>query len=240
MPRNIMVTGASRGIGAALAHGVPHPGDRAWLVSRGRPTVLDVDDGVTRTWVQADLATDEAIPAIVGALEGGRLDVLIYNAGIWENTAWSAAYDFAEMDAAENQRILTVNLTAAVHALQALIPHLRQSDKGKIVLIGSVNGLPNATQNYVGYAASKFGLRGVAHALRDELRQDAIGVTIVNPGSVGTGVPYGDGLDAALSRYGTSNIPLADLVAVVRCAVELSVATVMKEIDLPAMDDTNV
>jgi len=74
MSRNIMVIGASRGLGAALAHGVPHPGDHTWLVSRGRPTVLDVDDDVTRTWVQADLATDEAIPAIVGALDGERLE----------------------------------------------------------------------------------------------------------------------------------------------------------------------
>jgi short-subunit dehydrogenase len=240
MTRNIMIIGASRGIGAAIAHGLPRPGDNVWLVSRGRPTVLDVEDGVTRTWVQADLTSDDAIPSIVNAIDGQRLDVLVYNAGIWERDAWSPSYDFATMDPAENQRILTVNLTAAIHALQALIPNLRQSDKGKIVLIGSVNGLPNATDNLVGYAASKFGLRGVAHALRDELRQDKIGVTIINPGSVGTSVPYGDGLDAALSRYGTSRVPLVDLVAVVRCAVDLSAATVMKEIDLPAMDDASV
>jgi len=240
MSKQMIVFGASRGIGAALGRLTPDAGDHVWLVSRSRPAILDVDDGVDREWIQADLSTPEAIDTINTTLQNQRLDVVIYNAGIWENKAWSTAYDFATSSTEENEHIMNVNLLAAMRCLQATIPNLRQSDNGKIILISSINGLPNATQNYVAYAASKFGLRGVAHALRDDLRKDAIGVTCINPGSVMTRVSLDKTADEIVDQYGTDSMPAHDIAAIAKCVVHLSRAVVIKEIDMPAMGDKNV
>ena len=140
--RNILIIGASRGLGGALNRWLPERGDTAWLASRSQPW-LDDSDGVTRRWIQADLTQPEAAQRIADALGGGRLDVLIYNAGIWEATAFSSGYDFERVSPQENERVLTVNLTAAIHCIQKLIPNLRQSHNGKLVLIGSTSGLEN-------------------------------------------------------------------------------------------------
>jgi 3-oxoacyl-[acyl-carrier protein] reductase len=85
----------------------------------------------------------------------------------------------------------------------------------------------------VANSASKFGLRGVVHALREELRSQQIGVTVVNPGNVGTPEVLADLTAANLT--GGEAIPLSDLLAILDCILSLSRATCVKEIDLPAM-----
>ena len=79
----------------------------------------------------------------------------------------------------------------------------------------------------VAYSASKFGLRGVAHALREHLRHERIAVTVLNPGSIAW--------EATLSSEDL--IPPTDIVSLVRAVLEISGRTVVKEIDLPAMRD---
>ncbi len=236
--RHHVIVGASRGIGAALAAGVPDPGDRAWLVSRGRPAVLDRDDGVRREWVEADLTDPGAADRIAGAIPAERLDVVVYNAGIWEDDGFSSGYRFEAVPDPQTDAVVAVNLTAAIKCLQRLLPRLRRSDNGKIVLTGSTSGLPQAATQEVAYSASKFALRGVAHALRHATRADGVGVTVVNPGSVVTSMD----LDAPLERVLAAHpgmIPLHDLVALVRCVVALSPGSCVKEVDLPAMSDAN-
>jgi NAD(P)-dependent dehydrogenase (short-subunit alcohol dehydrogenase family) len=235
--RHLVIFGASRGLGAAFNLGLPEPGDTAWLVSRGRPDV-DRADGARRAWVRADLASAEA-PGLVGAaLAGERVDALIYNAGIWEADAFEPGYDFASVSPDETARILAVNLTAAIHCVQALLPNLRRSPHGKIILVGSTSGLENSRAPEVAYGASKFGLRGAAHALRQHLRPDRIGVTVLNPGTIASvEAPYELGREAVLAAHGTRLIPMHDLVALVKCVLSLSAATCVKEIDVPAMDD---
>lgn len=174
------------------------------------------------------------------ALGGQRLDVLIYNAGIWEDAAFGPGYNFEQVSAAENDRVLTVNLNAAIHCVQKLIPNLRQSANGKVVLIGSINGLENTGMRAVAYNASKMGLRGVAHALRENLRPDGIGVTVVNPGSFAGEAAYDTSADEIVQRYNGQLIPMQDLVALIKCVVTLTRATVVKEIDVPALGDRGV
>ena len=134
------------------------------------------------------------------------------------------------MSEAETRNVLEVNLIAPMLLTQALLPKLRASSNPKIVLIGSINGLENTAMPEVAYSASKFGLRGVAHALREHLRHERIAVTVVNPGSIAW--------EAASSREDL--IPPADLVRLVRAVLETSGRTVVKEIDLPAMQDRQV
>jgi NAD(P)-dependent dehydrogenase (short-subunit alcohol dehydrogenase family) len=227
---NILITGASRGLGDALARGLPNAGDTVFLVSRSSPASLSVQDGVRRVWLEADLNDENAPETIRAALEGHGLDVLIHNAGIWERTAFSSSYDFQKVSDAETRGILRVNLESVIAVTRALLPSLEGSGNPKIVLIGSVNGLENTGMPEVAYNASKWGLRGVAHGLREHLRQKRIGVTIINPGSI-------DSVDGS-SRE--DSIPPGDLVALVRCVVSLSRRSNVKEIDLPAMLDEMV
>lgn len=234
---HLLIVGASRGLGAAFHAGLPDRGDTVWLVSRTGPKGLNKADGIKRVWVQADLSTNDAGRKIAGALSGARLDVLIYNAGIWEDNAFGDDYRFEEVADAGTRNIITVNLTSAIECIQKLLPNLRQSENGKVILIGSVSGLENTRQHEVAYNASKFGLRGAAHALRENLRADRIGVTCINPGDIATGVPYEAGVEKAVESYGGAAIPVHDLVSIVKCVMGLSRATCVKEIDVPAMTD---
>jgi short-subunit dehydrogenase len=234
--KNILLIGASRGLGHAFNLGLPEREDAIWLVSRGQPQ-MEAGDGVRRTWLKVDLAESGAAQKIAAALGGQRLDALIYNAGIWEDTAFSSAYDFEQISQAENERVLTVNLTAAIHCVQALLPNLRQSANGKVILVSSISGLENTGAREVAYNASKFGLRGAAHALRENLRAAGIGVTVLNPGSIATQEPYTISAETVAKKYNGEQIPMHDLVALVRCVLTLSRATVVKEVDVPALGD---
>jgi NAD(P)-dependent dehydrogenase (short-subunit alcohol dehydrogenase family) len=225
---NILITGASRGLGDAFSRGLGQPGDTLWLVSRNPCASLQLQDGVTRHWIEADLSSPGVHQQIANSL--GALDVVIHNAGIWETGAFSSDYRFENVSEAETRNVLEVNLIAPMLLTQALLPKLRTSSNPKIVLIGSINGLENTAMPEVAYSASKFGLRGVAHALREHLRHERIAVMVVNPGSIAW--------DVALSREDL--IPPADIVRLVRAVLETSGRTVVKEIDLPAMQDRQV
>ena len=83
----MLILGASRGLGAAFSAGVANAGDTLWLVSRSRPA-LRADDGVQRHWIEADLSVPQAGDAIAAAFGERLLDVLIYNAGIWETNGF--------------------------------------------------------------------------------------------------------------------------------------------------------
>jgi NAD(P)-dependent dehydrogenase (short-subunit alcohol dehydrogenase family) len=234
--KHILILGASRGLGHAFNLGLPERGDTAWLVSRTPPT-LEREDDVARHWIQADLAQSGAAAQIAAALGGVRLDALLYNAGIWEAAAFGPGYDFACVPPDETERILAINLTSAIHCVQALLPNLRQSDNPKVILIGSVSGLENTRTPEVAYAASKFGLRGAAHALRESLRPLGIGVTLLNPGTIATQEPYATDAEVVAAKYAGREIPVHDLVRLVKCVVSLSRATVVKEADVPALND---
>ncbi len=129
--------------------------------------------------------------------------------------------------------MLKVNLLGSIRLTKALLPALRRSDNPKVVFMGSTSGRDNSSGREVAYAASKFGLRGVAHALRAELRPQRIGVTVINPGDVGTPEVL-DSLEPGAFERGAA-VPMDDLLAVLDCVLSVSRATCVKEIDLPPM-----
>ena len=225
-------------MGRAFNLGIPAAGDTVWLVSRRRPD-LERGDGVKRFWIEADLSSTNAAQTVAEALAGNALDVVIYNAGIWEKHAFQTDYDFEKVSAEETQDIISVNLTAAIKCVQSVLPNLRQSASGKIILIGSTSGLENTGSRVVAYTASKFGLRGIGHALRENLRGDGIAVTCINPGEIAAEIPYEAGAEEAISAYNGTRIPVQDLVAIVRCLISLSSVACVKEIDIPAITDRN-
>lgn len=233
---NLLIFGGSRGLGAAFGLGVPARGDEVWLVSRGRPDLSD-RDGVTRHWIQADLAQAGAGAGVAKALGERPLDIVIYNAGIWEHNAFRASYDMTKVDEAETARIIAVNLTSAITCVQAVLPNQRRSSAAKIIFIGSSSGLDNSGTREVAYVASKFGLRGATHALRENLRADRIAVTCINPGDIGT-IKVEGGVVSSAPHQDRVMIPPGDLVELVKCVARLSNDSVVKEIDLYAMTDS--
>jgi NAD(P)-dependent dehydrogenase (short-subunit alcohol dehydrogenase family) len=232
---NFLIFGGSRGLGAAFSLGLPAQGDRVWLVSRGEPDLAG-RDGIERHWIDADLSKSGAAAIVARSVGDEPLDVVIYNAGIWEHSAFSDSYDFAAVDDAETERVIAVNLTSAIAGVRALLPNLRRSPAAKVIFIGSTSGLDNASGREVAYAASKFGLRGVTHALRENLRADGIAVTCLNPGSIGT-ITVENGVVSATPHESRRMIPPQDLIALVKCVIGLSNASCVKEIDVMAMTD---
>ncbi len=224
---NILITGASKGLGESFARHLGREGDTLWLVSRSRPSTLDQTDGIARHWLEADLTATGVHQNIASRVPA--LDVLIHNAATWESMAFSHQFDFLAVPEVETRAIIELNLTAPILLTQALLPVLKTSSNPKIILIGSINGLENSGMPEVAYNATKFGLRGMAHALRETLRADRIGVSIINPGSIGWDGTAQDFL-----------IPPMDIVNLTRTILESSRFGVIKEIDMPAMMDMQV
>ncbi|MDQ0718791.1 short-subunit dehydrogenase [Paenibacillus sp. W4I10] len=237
--KNIIVFGASKGLGDAFVRGVPQSGDKVWVVSRSKPESLTVEDGVQRIWIQADLSELQAAEHIASQLQGETLDVLIYNVGIWEKEGFEEHYTFDKDEPADISQLIHVNVTSTIVCIQALLPQLRQSEAGKIILIGSTAGLSNAGSSQVSFVASKFAIRGITEALREHTRNDRIAVTCINPGELAAEIPYEDGMERALAEYDGTRIPLQDMVTIVRCIISLSKAACVKEINMPALTDTN-
>ena len=194
-----LVTGASSGIGAALARRLAaEPGARLVLVARRRERLdaLAAELGGA-TVIAADLV-EEATPALVAErveAEHGRLDLLVNNAGV------RGRGTFAEGGWAEMQRIMATNFDAQVRLTGALLPLLRRSAPSGIVNVGSVAGRvsrPKAGS----YSASKFALAGWTEALQMEERPNGVHVTLVQPGYVATeGFPQRELLARPWTRW---------------------------------------
>ncbi|MBB3033233.1 short-subunit dehydrogenase [Erythrobacter lutimaris] len=179
------VTGASSGIGAALARKFSSAGARVILSGRDDARLQAVADTLdTETLILPFDVTDEA--AMHAATEQATtwqngVDIFVANAGISQR---SAAVD-TDMDV--YRRIIAVDLTAQIAAAQALLPHMTARGSGRFVFISSVAGkvgIPLRTA----YCAAKHGLVGYADALRAELSQTGVAVHVVCPGSVATDV----------------------------------------------------
>lgn len=225
MTLRILVAGASRGIGLAVAEHLASQCDRLLTVSRSAAS--------TGEWIQADLSDLAGVETVVEVLGDDRLDALLYMGGTWETHAFTSDYRFEDCSDADIAQVIAVNLVAPIRLVKALLPALRRSENPKIIFMGALSGRDNFPGREVANSASKFGLRGVVHSLREELRSQQIGVTVINPGNVGTPEVLAD-LAAANQAIGEA-IPLADLLRIIDCILSLSRATCIKEIDLPAM-----
>jgi 3-oxoacyl-[acyl-carrier protein] reductase len=221
----ILVAGASRGIGLAVAEHLISQCDRLLAVSRTQAPIGE--------WIPADLAKLVGVETVAKAVGGDRLDALLYMGGTWETNAFTSRYRFEDCSDADIERVIAVNLVAPIRLVKALLPALRRSDNPKIVFMGALSGRDNFSGREVANSASKFGLRGVVHSLREELRSQQIGVTIINPGNVGTPEVLADLAAANLS--GGEAIPLTELLSIIDCILSLLQATCIKEIDVPAM-----
>ena len=181
---NAAVTGASRGIGLATARALADAGARVAILARSADVLAD----------QARSLGHAALPLACDLLDGAQVgraiatlldefrgppDVLVLNAGIF------ALGRVGEMPPVEFARIVALNLVTPYAFLHAFIPKMRERGSGHIVTIGSIADRVAYAENG-GYAASKFGARGLHQVLRAELKGTGIRASLVSPGPVDT------------------------------------------------------
>ncbi len=218
--RAVLVTGASRGIGRAVARSFAERGDRVavhWGTSRDRAEqVLAELPGDGHVLVQADMTDADAVGAMVDRAAGdlGGLDVLVNNAGVF--TAHPPLEtSYAEWQAAWSQT-LAVNLVGAAHATFRAVPHLIAAGGGAVVNVSS-RGAFRGEPNTPAYGASKAGLNAFAQSMALVLAPHGISVTCVAPGFVQTEMARevldGPGGDAVRAQSPFGRVARADEVA---------------------------
>src|SRR5882757_9857462 len=176
--RTALLTGATGGLGRAIAAGLAGSGAALVLSGRREEDLLKLAEslpGEDHRIVVADLAEDGAAERLAEAAPG--VDILVANAGL-PGAGW-----LAEFSAEEVKRALRVNLEAPMLLARALFPEMLERGSGALVFVSSLSG-KSATPRTSIYNATKFGLRGFALGLRSDLGPRGIGVSLVTPGFV--------------------------------------------------------
>jgi 3-oxoacyl-[acyl-carrier protein] reductase len=175
--RVALVTGASRGIGAAVARSFSELGAKVALLSRSGDD-LGLADALGLRCDVSDRG--QVFAAVAATLEQfGSLDCVVANAGI------GTYGPFLEMDNESVERMIDVNLKGTIYTAQATLPHLVAAGGGDFVSVASVAGL-RAFPGEAGYNASKFGQLGFTRALDHEMREHNVRCTNLCPGGVAT------------------------------------------------------
>jgi len=185
-----LVTGASRGIGKAVAKVFAREGAELVLVSRTTGGLEELDDeirqltGRTSLLVPLDLREFEAIDRLGYALyeRYGRLDVLVGNAGELGTLA-----PVGHIEPAEFQRVMDLNLTANWRLLRSLDPLLRQSEAGRAIFVSSSVG-SQARPFWGTYSISKAALEMLVRIYAEEIKQTRIRANLIDPGRTRTGM----------------------------------------------------
>jgi uncharacterized protein len=170
----VLLTGASGGIGQAVARTLHGRGARVLLSGRraGALEELRAELGGNAEVLEADLA--EAAGAATLVERAGEVDVLVANAGL------PASGRLEKFTPAEIDRALDVNLRAPMQLARALVPGMVERGRGHVVLVSSLSGKVASTRSAL-YSATKFGLRGFAAGLHQDLHGSGVGVTVVFP-----------------------------------------------------------
>ena len=188
--RVALVTGASRGIGRAIATTLSGEGVRLGLASRsGSDLGLEGALGIA-----CDVRDRRALEAAVAATVDrfGALDILVVNAGV------GAYGPFLALDLDHLEEMIDVNVKGAIYAVRAALPHLLKSASADFVMIASEAGRRGLPYEAV-YCASKFAQVGLTAALDHELRERGVRCTNICPGGVAT--------DFAMGRGRTPDMP---------------------------------
>lgn len=234
---NMLIIGASRGLGRAFVEGLPASGDRVVGVSRNCPDDLRLPEDVDWQWVQADFSRAiEAVDSIEQRVPP-VLDVMICNLGIWEQHAFTADYRFQDDTDAAIANLIEVNVTGTLLLIKRLLPRLLASTRPRVILTGSTSGLRQCGRPEVAFGASKFALTGMADALREGYRTDGLAVSCLQLGYLNTDDGLSVPVNIAAERGGGELIPMHDVVALVRTMLGLSAASFVRELVLPGLLD---
>lgn len=179
----VLVTGASGGLGGALAQRFAGEGAQLILTGRRRDVLESLAASLGGEVVVADLAKPDGPAALLRAC--GRVDVLVAAA------AHGGSGRLVVADPDELDRSLAVNLRAPIMLARSLAPQMSERRSGHIAFIGSLQSKA-ATAGATIYCATKFGLRGFALALRPELARSGVGVSLILPGFISDAGMFAD------------------------------------------------
>lgn len=176
--RNVLVTGASRGIGAAIAREFAKNGDKVFInYNNSREKAENLAKEINGTAVWADVADPDAVKEMLQ--KTGDIDVLVNNAGFAQ---------FSMFDALSNEdwhRMIDVTLSGAFYCTRDVLPHMIHQKQGSIINISSIWGVTGASCE-VAYSTAKAGLIGMTKALAKEVGPSGIRVNCVAPGVIDT------------------------------------------------------
>ncbi len=230
----ILITGASQGIGAAMAKvfAAGSPGARLALVARNERNLRAVARACIKLGADVeifpcDVSDEAAVAAMARAVTRrfGHVDVLINNAGKW------AGAPFIETSVAVFDHMLSANLRSAFLVSRAFVPAMMKRRRGDVFFMSSIAGL-GAFPNSAAYCAAKFGVTGLAKVLRAETKQSGVRVCCIHPGATWTASWSGSGVKP--ERI----MPAEDIARSVLDIHRLSRRTVVEEIVLrPQLGD---
>ena len=187
MARVALVTGGTRGIGAAIARSLAGLGAATVLCGRTRAVLESVAQSIVQAGRKAEVLTCdvtslESVETAAKEVEStfGRLDVLVNDAGIG---GFDSPLHQLPPDAWD--RILNTNLRGVYYAIRSFAPMMIRARSGHIINISSIAG-KNPLPNGAAYAASKWGLNGLSYSVAEELRSHNIRVSVLCPGSTNT------------------------------------------------------
>lgn len=229
MPQTALVTGATEGIGLAVALTLGRAGYRVGICAR-TPAKVEATlvalraEGITAAGAPADVGDEPSVRAMVAEVtrQLGPVDALINNAGI------GVLKPFAELSLAEWDRTMATNLRSLFLVTREVLPGMRSRGRGAIVNIASLAG-KNAVLGGTAYAASKHAVLGFSKSLMLEVRKEGVRVVAICPGSVATGFGHG----RTVPKISKSGVLLPEDVAeVVLDTLRLPDRALMSEIDL--------
>jgi meso-butanediol dehydrogenase/(S,S)-butanediol dehydrogenase/diacetyl reductase len=201
--RRALVTGASRGIGAAVARAFASAGAQVALLSRSGDD-LGLPDAIG---VRCDVSDRDSVVSAVDEAAGrfGGLDCVVANAGV------GMYGPFLELAPEHLEAMIDVNLKGTLYTAAAALPHLIAAEHGDFVALASVAGLRGFPGEAV-YNASKFGQVGFMRSLDHELREHGVRATCICPGGVATDFAMGTGRSEGSTEGMLSDDEVADTV----------------------------
>ena len=214
----VLVTGATGGIGQAIARAFAARGASLMLSGRRTDLLHALAAELNAEAVTADLALTSDIERLVAA--AGDVDVVVANAAL------PASGLLTEFSQDQIDTMLEVNLRAPIALARAFAPAMSSRGRGHLVFISSLSGKAASPASSI-YSATKFGLRGFALGLREDLRADNVGVSLVLPGFIsdaGMFAESGAKLPPGVGTRTPEQVAAAVLRAVERDRAELTVA----------------
>jgi 3-hydroxy acid dehydrogenase/malonic semialdehyde reductase len=227
LTRTALITGASSGIGAAIARKLLAEGHRVVGLARR----FDDSTLASRNFhpIEIDLSALVQLPAKLEELSRlfPALDAAVLCAGRGQFGSLEE-FSYAQISA-----LMELNFTSQAYVARALLPRFKRQARGDLIFIGSEAALKGGRRGAV-YSASKFALRGFAQALREECSRSGVRVSVINPGMVKTA--FYDALNFSPGSEERHHLIPDDIAELVSLVLRLRVGTVVDEINLSPLN----